>query len=158
MAGKETARPYFTMSGGNCNVGQGTSSAASDLDISRKSPPRRSVRDEATVARKEAARPYFTMSSGHYNLAQGTSSAPYDLDECSSRRNQTSSVSPARQPGCQQNPTVRRLPVRFHRHESLPTARRSPLAWEKQLLRVRQTVHEALRRQEAFTYARRTIL
>nr|XP_054920786.1 zinc finger protein 2-like [Dermacentor andersoni] len=82
MAGKETARPYFTMSGCNCNVGEGTSSAASDLDISRKSPPRRSVRDEATVARKETARPYFTMSSGHYNLAQGTSSAPYDLDEC----------------------------------------------------------------------------
>nr|XP_054920200.1 zinc finger protein 596-like [Dermacentor andersoni] len=35
MAGKETVRPYFTMSGCNCNVGEGTSSAASDLDISR---------------------------------------------------------------------------------------------------------------------------
>nr|XP_054920488.1 putative transcription factor Ovo-like 1 isoform X1 [Dermacentor andersoni] len=81
MAGKETARPYFTMSGGSCNVGQGTSSEASDLDNSRMSPPPQSVRDEATVARKETARPYFTMSSGHCNLAQGTSSAPSDLDE-----------------------------------------------------------------------------
>ncbi|XP_065312319.1 zinc finger protein 2-like [Dermacentor albipictus] len=80
MAGKETARPYLTMSGGSCNVGQGRSSAASDLNESRKSPPPRSVRDEVTVARKETARPYFTMSSGHYNLAPGTSSAPSDLD------------------------------------------------------------------------------
>nr|XP_054920493.1 zinc finger protein 2-like [Dermacentor andersoni] len=81
MAGKETARPYFTMSGGSCNVGQGTSSEASDLDNSRKSPPPRSVRDEVTAARKETPRPYFTISSGHYNLAQGTSSAASDLDE-----------------------------------------------------------------------------
>ncbi|XP_072141574.1 uncharacterized protein [Dermacentor andersoni] len=81
MAGKETARPYFTMSGGSCNVGQGTSSEASDLDNSRMSPPPQSVRDEATVARNETARPYFTMSSGHCNVAQSTSSAPSDLDE-----------------------------------------------------------------------------
>nr|XP_054920495.1 zinc finger protein 559-like [Dermacentor andersoni] len=81
MAGKETARPYFTMSGGSCNVGDGTTSAASDLENSRKSPPPRSVRDEATVAWKETPRAYFTMSSGHYSLAQGTSCAPSDLDE-----------------------------------------------------------------------------
>ncbi|XP_065287591.1 zinc finger protein 12-like [Dermacentor albipictus] len=80
MAGKETARPYLTMSGGSCNVGQGASSAASDLDNSRKSPPPWSARDEATVARKETARPYFTMLSGHCNLAQGASSAPPYLD------------------------------------------------------------------------------
>ncbi|XP_054920494.1 zinc finger protein weckle-like [Dermacentor andersoni] len=81
MAGKETARPYLTMSGGSCNVDPGAISAATDLDFGRESPPPRSVRDEATVAQKETARPYFTMSSGHYNLAQGTSSAPSDLDE-----------------------------------------------------------------------------
>ncbi|XP_070382341.1 zinc finger protein 620-like isoform X5 [Dermacentor albipictus] len=81
MAGKETARPYLTMSGGSFNVGQGTSSAASDLDFGRNSPPPPSVGDEATVAQKETARPYFTMSSGHCHLAQGTSSAPSDLDE-----------------------------------------------------------------------------
>ncbi|XP_065312311.1 oocyte zinc finger protein XlCOF6.1-like isoform X5 [Dermacentor albipictus] len=34
MAGKEKARSYFTMSGGSCNLAQGTSSAASHLDNS----------------------------------------------------------------------------------------------------------------------------
>nr|XP_054920184.1 zinc finger protein 418-like isoform X2 [Dermacentor andersoni] len=34
MAGKETARPYLTMSGGSCNIAEGTSSAATDLDKS----------------------------------------------------------------------------------------------------------------------------
>ncbi|XP_075527279.1 uncharacterized protein LOC142559583 [Dermacentor variabilis] len=32
MAGKEADRPYFTMSGGSCNVDQSASSAASDLN------------------------------------------------------------------------------------------------------------------------------
>nr|XP_050023138.2 zinc finger protein 556-like [Dermacentor andersoni] len=35
MAGKETARPYLTMSGGSCTVDQGASSAAPDLDFGR---------------------------------------------------------------------------------------------------------------------------
>nr|XP_054920500.1 zinc finger protein 500-like [Dermacentor andersoni] len=37
MAGKEPARPYFTMSGGSFKVDQAASSAASDLDNSRVS-------------------------------------------------------------------------------------------------------------------------
>ncbi|XP_075527270.1 zinc finger protein PLAGL2-like [Dermacentor variabilis] len=35
MAGKETARPFSTMSGGSCSIGDGTSSAATDLDFGR---------------------------------------------------------------------------------------------------------------------------
>nr|XP_054920766.1 zinc finger protein 2-like isoform X3 [Dermacentor andersoni] len=35
MTGKETARPYLTMSGGSCYVDQGASSAAPDLDFGR---------------------------------------------------------------------------------------------------------------------------
>nr|XP_054920742.1 zinc finger protein 80-like [Dermacentor andersoni] len=35
MAGKETVRPYLTMSGGSCDVDQGASSAATDLDFGR---------------------------------------------------------------------------------------------------------------------------
>ncbi|XP_075527275.1 zinc finger protein SNAI1-like [Dermacentor variabilis] len=35
MADKETGRPYFTMSGGSCNVDQGAYSAATDLDFGR---------------------------------------------------------------------------------------------------------------------------
>ncbi|XP_075527272.1 zinc finger protein 579-like [Dermacentor variabilis] len=34
MAGKETTRPYSTMSGGSCSIGDGTSSAATGLDKS----------------------------------------------------------------------------------------------------------------------------
>ncbi|XP_075527276.1 uncharacterized protein LOC142559581 [Dermacentor variabilis] len=34
MAGKETARPFSTMSGGSCSIGDGTSSAATGLDKS----------------------------------------------------------------------------------------------------------------------------
>ncbi|XP_054920737.1 uncharacterized protein [Dermacentor andersoni] len=81
MAGKDTAGPHFTTSSGSCSVDLGTSSATTDLNHGRKSPPPRSVRDEATVAGEETARPYFTISSGHCNLAHGTSSAPSDLDK-----------------------------------------------------------------------------
>nr|XP_050023452.1 zinc finger protein 699-like [Dermacentor andersoni] len=35
MAGKETDRPYLTMSGGSCNVDQGASSVATDIDFGR---------------------------------------------------------------------------------------------------------------------------
>lgn len=35
MADKEAIRPFFTMSGGSCNLAQSTSSAATDLDNGR---------------------------------------------------------------------------------------------------------------------------
>ncbi|XP_065312321.1 uncharacterized protein [Dermacentor albipictus] len=150
MAGKETAGPHFTMSSGSCNVDQGTSSAATDLihgsgvstiPVALVPTNGGSIR----ITNPQAVQKALKATSNHFQTITDVrafgrggivcrspdQTCVEDLLKCtsfastpSSRRNQRSSVAPAREPGGQQNARVPCLPVRFHRHGDLPKARR----------------------------------